>query len=212
MGCGGSKTAEAPSKQHGANAEPEVHAYPKKNIKVQWEAMREKLPRSRSAEDVARRKELWGEWDPNGNGILSLAEVDKGLRDIGLRDLTDDLPTIEIGAFNAAKAEGTKRGNTNDKSDYIDRVEFRLLLVYVYDYFELWVAFDEIDSSDDHRVTLKEFKQAVPQLEKWGISVPDPDEEFKKIDTNNGGMLLFDEFARWAVAKNLDVDGEENIE
>jgi hypothetical protein len=41
-----------------------------------------KLPIGKSETDHARRNELFQQFDPNGNGYLSLAEVDKGVHDI----------------------------------------------------------------------------------------------------------------------------------
>ena len=41
-----------------------------------------KLPIGKSESDQARRNELFHQFDPNGNGYLSLAEVDKGVHDI----------------------------------------------------------------------------------------------------------------------------------
>ena len=33
-------------------------------------------------------------------------------------------------------------------------------------------------------------------MEKFGVIMDDPDSEFKKIDSNDGGMILFDEFCK----------------
>jgi hypothetical protein len=41
-----------------------------------------KLPIGKSESDQTRRNELFQQFDPNGNGYLSLAEVDKGVHDI----------------------------------------------------------------------------------------------------------------------------------
>ena len=41
-----------------------------------------KLPIGKSESDQTRRAELFQQFDPNGNGYLSLAEVDKGVREI----------------------------------------------------------------------------------------------------------------------------------
>jgi hypothetical protein len=41
-----------------------------------------KLPIGKSESEQARRDELFKQFDPNGNGYLSLAEVDKGVHDI----------------------------------------------------------------------------------------------------------------------------------
>ena len=41
-----------------------------------------KLPIGKSDSENALRDELFRQFDPNGNGYLSLAEVDKGVQDI----------------------------------------------------------------------------------------------------------------------------------
>ncbi len=45
----------------------------------EWAA---KLPTGKSNSEKALRDELFRQFDPNGNGYLSLAEVDKGIRDV----------------------------------------------------------------------------------------------------------------------------------
>ena len=35
--------------------------------------------------------------------------------------------------------------------------------------------------------------------------------EFKKIDSNNGGYILFSEFIEWAVDRNLDLDDDIDV-
>ena len=47
--------------------------------------------------------------------------------------------------------------------------------------------FRKIDTSDDNRVGIDEFKQAVPTMKTWGVEVKDPEAEFKLIDKNGGG-------------------------
>ena len=42
----------------------------------------ERLPYGDSAEDVARRKELFKQFDVDNTGYLSLAKIDKGVRDV----------------------------------------------------------------------------------------------------------------------------------
>jgi hypothetical protein len=34
--------------------------------------------------------------------------------------------------------------------------------------------FREIDITDDHKVSIEEFKKAIPILAKWGIIIKDP--------------------------------------
>lgn len=62
-----------------------------------------------------------------------MADIDKGLRDdMHLDDIFDAKPAI-MRAFQAAKSSGGK----DDNPDYVDRKEFRLLMVYLLQYFQL---------------------------------------------------------------------------
>ena len=47
-----------------------------------WDELAHKLPWHRNPEQLALRKKMWAGMDVNGNGYMSLAEVDKGMRDI----------------------------------------------------------------------------------------------------------------------------------
>ena len=111
-------------------------------------------------------------------------------------------------AFNAAKDKGKSKSKYGD--DYVERNEYRVLLQYIRQYYELWVAFDEIDTSDDRRVSLEEFIKAVPLLEKWGIDMSNPEAQWNECDANGGGMVLFDEFCQWAIRKHLDLDDDDD--
>mmetsp|Transcript_34548 Transcript_34548/g.54038 ORF Transcript_34548/g.54038 Transcript_34548/m.54038 type:complete len:106 (-) Transcript_34548:11-328(-) len=102
-----------------------------------------------------------------------------------------------------------KTSNTHG-ADYVEFCEFRLFLVYLVKYFELWVEFSIVDTGDDRRVDLDEFKNAVPYLEKLGVKIENPDEEFKLIDTNGGGQILFQEFCDYALKKNLSFEDVED--
>ena len=42
---------------------------------INWELLREKLPFEKTPEAKQIRKDLFSQFDPNGNGYLSLAEV-----------------------------------------------------------------------------------------------------------------------------------------
>ena len=42
---------------------------------IDWESINAKLPFAKNDEDKAKRRELFKQFDPNGNGYLSLAEV-----------------------------------------------------------------------------------------------------------------------------------------
>ena len=173
-----------------------------------WKELNKKLPCRMTPESVADRKKLWRSIDVNGNGYLSLAEVDKGLIDnCNLDSLFHSKPVI-IRAFNAAKDKGKSRSKYSE--DYVEWHEFRYLLIYLRQYAEYFVMFNRIDSGDDKKINLKEFEASLPSLKEWGINVEDPVETFREIDTNGGGEILFDEFVKWAIAKNLDLTDDDD--
>ena len=109
-------------------------------------------------------------------------------------------------AFQAAKGVNDAKSTSDYGKDYVEKVEFRLLLVYLKKYFEVWKMFEDVDTGDDHRVDLEEFKVAVPKIEEWGFKIEDPEAEFELCDANSGGQLLFGEFADWAIKKGLELE------
>ncbi|KAJ9457222.1 Flagellar calcium-binding protein [Diplonema papillatum] len=177
-------------------------------MSINWPEITAKLPSEKTAAAKAKRKELFNQMDPNGNGYLSLAEVDKGLRDTLQCDEVFDCKPAIIRAFNSAKDVAPSR--TKHSDDFVTRREFRVLMVALRQYFELWQMFDEVDTGDDRRVDKDEFRKAMPLLESWGVQVPDPDATFKEIDTNGGGQILFGEFCKWALKHSLDLTDDDD--
>lgn len=53
----------------------------------------------------------------------------------------------------------------------------------------------------------QEFKACVPILKEWNVNVRDASATFKTIDENNGGMVLFNEFAAWAIKQCNPISG-----
>ena len=173
---------------------------------IDWTAINAKLPTAKA--DKAKRKALFRQFDPNGNGILSLAEVDKAVRDVLKIDAIFDAKPAIMRAFQMAKnSQKSKRGKTGD--DYIELREFRFFLLSLRQYFEYYEAFSRIDSSKDKKIDMLEFKTAQPKIEEW-VGKFDAEEEFKKIDANGGGYILFDEFCKWAITKNLDLEDDDD--
>ncbi|MHA7927728.1 MAG: EF-hand domain-containing protein, partial [Marinobacter sp.] len=175
--------------------------------RIDWDKINSKLPTDKTDEQKAKRKELFYQFDPNGNGYLSLAEVDRGCRDVlGLYEIFNCKKVI-MRAYQAAKgANNEKTRLTGDKlgQDYVERTEFRLLLVYLKRYFQIWRVFDVVDTGHDHRINLDEFAKALPLFKEWGVTVDDPAAIFNSIDKNGGGEILFDEFADWALLRGIN--------
>lgn len=173
---------------------------------VEWEKIAKKLPWGTDAESSKQRKLLFRQFDPNGNGLLSLAEADKGLIELQL-----NLPKpVIMRAFQASKGVNQETKASND--DYVDYTEFRVFLLYIRQYLELWVMFDAIDTSKDQKISPEEFVKAAPQVGKWGLQIPNPAATFKEIDRDGGGVILFDEFAHWAIQQRLKLDGVAEAE
>ena len=177
---------------------------------IDWDAIREALPIRKNAEDYQARSKLWQGVDINGNGYVSLAELDKGLRDVmAQEDLFDCKPAI-IRAHQAAKNK-VKTKNLHG-SDYVERCEFRLVLLYLRQYFEYYEAFNRVDKNNDDRINMAEFKSSQEILERWVGPIEDMEEAFRDIDLNNGGMILFYEFVRWASKKSLDLEDDDDYD
>lgn len=84
------------------------------------------------------------------------------------------------------------------------------MLSYLRQYYEYWIAFDRIDTNDDRRITIDEFRKALTIMARWNLKIQNPDQVFKQIDKNGGGYILFDEFCQWAIKQNLDLDDDDD--
>lgn len=85
-------------------------------------------------------------------------------------------------------------------------------MLYIRQYLELHVMFSAIDHNSDRRIEANEFDAASHLVEKWGFRVEDPSATFKEIDADGAGVILFDEFAHWAIQKKLDLDDDDDAD
>ena len=99
------------------------------------QALSEKLPSGKDDDSKARRKALWKRADPNGNGYLSLAEVDLMVRDSVGTMMFSAKPAIAA-AFHAARKSGGGK-QEGRAGDYVEYKEFRTLFVMLRQYYEV---------------------------------------------------------------------------
>ena len=101
---------------------------------INWAEINQKLPTSK--EEKPQRIQLWNRMDVNGNGYLSLAEVDKGLRDVLVSDQLFDAKPAIMRAFQHAKDYSPSKNKGGYGDDYIEKKEFRVFLIALRQRFE----------------------------------------------------------------------------
>ncbi len=185
------RTSSAPSPAADAGSAPPVEMTRPKPKKVTyaageiarlegtpdlWQALANKLPTASTANDRRRRKALFDVCDLNGNGLCSLAEIDRGLLVLlaggnGADPVVKAKPII-LRAFNAAK--NLSGADSGPAASYVQFAEFRALLQYIRQYFECWVMLAQLDSAaGDNRLSLGEFQQALVKVRAWGVEAGD---------------------------------------
>jgi len=166
-----------------------------------------RLPTGKDAQSKRRRIAYFKEVDNNGNGICSLAEIDHACRNKWNIDMAAQAINR---AFHAARDMSPPVQDFSD--DYIDFSEFRIFLVFLQHYHELHTLFLQLDASGDGRLGVDEFVQAAPLLQSWGVVIEDPVASFRHMDADGGGMVLFDEFAHWALHQGVGTADDERAE
>lgn len=92
----------------------------------------------------------------NGNGYVSLAEIDKWANDQGKRmAVVYQSKQVMLRAFNAAKDHYKSKSELGP--DFIEKKEYRIFLLYLRQYFEYFVMFKKLDKTKDDKLSLDEF-------------------------------------------------------
>jgi hypothetical protein len=152
-----------------------------------WQRLADKLPWKRTTAHHKRRIEMFKQFDPNGNGHLSLAEIDLGVKQVlQCEELFNVKPVLRRAYFAAKNKDGKQSG---PNADFIELGEFRTLLWYMRKYFEYWVMFDMLDASHDHRLQFEEFERALIEIQKWGLCNVDAKAIFDEIDAD--GLCVY---------------------
>jgi len=233
MGCSSEKSADANApKQFHELSEEEKEKIRKeieeqdKNLQVEtkeeapdkyenfkWDELTAKLPVKKTNAERKKRLELWNKINEFGNGYCSYNRLNTQLEKyLDLPNVVKNKGPIKL-AFNAASDKYAKYG-VKKEDNLIEWMEFRIFLVYLRQYFEYWVMFEKVDKSGDHKISLEEFKKAIPQMKNWGVEVKESEAEsvFNSIDTNKEGSISFDEFCSFAIKKSLDLEEDDKFD
>jgi len=142
------------------------------------------------AKDPAELEKLWDVMDFNDNQIVSLAEIDKLV--------VQDYPLLnhKSALMRAYKQTCLKEGGDGDAA-WVEPNEFPQLLLNIFYFNKLFQCFEQVDTDDDRRrIDEHEFIRGLGML---GMHVSDTDakQAFDDMDSNDGGIVLFDEFCVW---------------
>mmetsp|Transcript_88339 Transcript_88339/g.166468 ORF Transcript_88339/g.166468 Transcript_88339/m.166468 type:complete len:509 (+) Transcript_88339:103-1629(+) len=157
--------------------------------------------------NVSALSQLWKRLDYNGNGVVSLAEIDKLVVEMiaggSWPAWLDNKPAL----MRAYKKTILKDG---DGDDWVEKKEFHALMLNIFWFNKLWQVFDAVDTGDDRRIDIREFVRGMQQL---GLHINDQEAmaEFQKIDRNSGGQVLFVEFCAY-IRKRVSPDANPNFD
>lgn len=140
------------------------------------------------AQDAGKTAALWDAMDINDNDLVSLAEIDR------LVTLRYPLLNHDRALLRAYRQTTLKDGGDGDA--WVEPHEFPQLLVNVFYYNKLFQCFSAVDTDHDHRLDFDEFWDGLAKMQMT-LDPADARAVFDGMDSNDGGVVLFDEFCTW---------------
>eukprot|EP00051_Salpingoeca_urceolata_P026605 m.477876 g.477876 ORF g.477876 m.477876 type:complete len:246 (+) comp20976_c0_seq1:133-870(+) len=188
------KKAESKAKEAAADAKDAAEQATKSKEPQTFEELEVEI--REVIKDETKLDKLWNRLDFNGNGKVSLAELTLFVK--------RDYPILgNAKALMRSYKKTTQQDGDGDA--WIERKEFIPLLRNLFYFNRAWDLFDGVDTDDDRRLDLEEFKANVGKVGE-DLSAEQAEEEFKKMDQNDGGLVLFDEFCAWLANRRLPLD------
>ena len=178
-----------------------------------WDDLKNKLPVGKTKEERTKRLKLWNKLNEYGNGYMSFNRLNIQLTNyLDLPLVVRKKEPIKL-AFNAA-CDKYSRNGVRKEDNLLEWMEFRIFLVYLRQYFEYWVMFQKVDDSGDHKISLEEFKKAIPLMKNWGVEIKDSEaeKEFSNIKVDNEDTISFEEFCDFAIQKSLDLEEDDGFD
>eukprot|EP00441_Pelagodinium_beii_P040088 CAMPEP_0197628086 /NCGR_PEP_ID=MMETSP1338-20131121/6512_1 /TAXON_ID=43686 ORGANISM="Pelagodinium beii, Strain RCC1491" /NCGR_SAMPLE_ID=MMETSP1338 /ASSEMBLY_ACC=CAM_ASM_000754 /LENGTH=403 /DNA_ID=CAMNT_0043198987 /DNA_START=85 /DNA_END=1296 /DNA_ORIENTATION=+ len=142
--------------------------------------------------DKKKLQSFWRSMDVNGNGLLSLAEIDKRISET--YPPLDNSPAL-IRAYKAT----LKHGDRDD--GFVHKHDFTVLLRNILYFNQCWAVFETGDRDHDRRMTLQEFQGGSAAM-GFQMSSSEVLDEFNYMD-DGGGKVLFNEFCKWVGQKKM---------
>jgi len=183
-------TTQELRKSHGDAATHTHYACPKSMR--QFDDLEDKI--KALCKDMKGLRKHWGTLDFNGNGVVSLAEIDKWV--VENYPLLNHKPAL----MRCYKCT-IKSGDYHD--DFVHRKDFKRLIVNLFYFNKLYWVFSEANSGDDtdRRMDVNEFLTCLT-ICNVQMSAVEAQREFRKVDLNGGGFVLFDEFCHYFASKS----------
>jgi len=177
-------------------------------IKLNCKELREMIPLEDNIQGKIERINLFSLMDKNNKGNLFLNQIQIGFRDLmNVQDIFD-FRQIIINSFEAVRLSRTEKSKLNKNEQYLVFSEFRKFLYYFNQYLKYFEMFDLLDKNSDKAIDFEEFKKGLPLIKKWGIIIFNTKTVFNELDKDKSGLILFQEFCRWAIENNLDINGK----
>ena len=149
----------------------------------------------RISHSYAELNGIWNLLDSDGNGIVSLAEVQK------LVITKYPLLNHQQALLRAYMYTTLRDGGDGDA--FIERHEFIALLRNILYFNKVLSLFDQLDGHHEHKISRAEFKLG---CERLGMAVTDSEVREAFSDPAIGEKMLFNQFCAWIAKAHCPID------
>lgn len=179
------------------------------NGNLTWDKVSYRLPIERSKQARDLRNSLLKFLDSANTGKMLIDDLKIGFARIVMMPGVDDPDHMldEVIRHSQRAVQDLMLDGAPRHNDDIITKEFRVFLMFLQGYMDLWEIFFEVDESGDEMVMLSEFCMCAPKLQAWGMKDPalakQPAMVFAQIDKDESGYVTFGEFADFCIRKGL---------
>jgi len=130
--------------------------------------IRELIPTKKIPEQKTKRQNLFSLFDRKNLGYLTEEDMRYGIINIlKLGEVCEAEDAISTAYRSSCGAVKFKNKSTDlIQNSTIQFQEFRIFFVYLRQYFEFYLIYKKIDNNGDGKLSLKEFTQVIPALNK----------------------------------------------